>query len=273
MQTIIDLVSTLLPLLYALAAGNYLVFFLRADPISERTCTPFLISVATLHIFFFGLRSVAFGRWPITNFGEALSAVALAVAWVYLFEERIQRSRSTGVFILAVVTLLQLAASTLLHSLGHSPSAFADNPVYGLHAVAAVLCYASFSVGAVYGVMYLMLYRALKRKSFGLVFDRLPPLDVLASMGIGATFIGWALLTVTIGLGLTMGGLWRAIDDPSTLTAFVMWGIYTLAVGGYFALGWRGARAVYLSLFGFACALFLMVGAIYVWPTSHNFAT
>ncbi|MEL6544666.1 MAG: cytochrome c biogenesis protein CcsA, partial [Myxococcota bacterium] len=184
MQTVIDLVSTLLPLLYALAAGNYLVFFLRADPLAERTCTPFLLVVAGLHNLYFAMRIFTYGRYPITNMGEALSAVALAVVLVYLYEERIQKSRSTGVFILAVVTVLQLIASTLLHNMGDASSPLARSPIYGFHAVAAVLCYAAFAVGAVYGVMYLMLYRALKRKSFGLVFERLPPLDPHAGQDI-----------------------------------------------------------------------------------------
>lgn len=272
MQTVIDLVSTLLPILYALAAVNYSVYFFRRDPFAEKTCTPFLFSVFLVHIAFFALRIFTYHRYPITNMGEALSAVSLFVVLVYLYEERIQRSRSTGVFVLVVVTVLHLVASTLLHGLGDTDPVLAENPIYGLHAVAAVLCYAAFAVGAVYGVMYLLLYRALKRKSFGLVFERLPPLDVLASMGIGATLIGWALLSATILLGFAMGGLWSAIGDPTTLTVLGVWGVYAVAVGGYFALGWRGARTVYLSLFGFACALLAMVGSAYVWPSYHTFS-
>ncbi|MEO1481300.1 MAG: cytochrome c biogenesis protein CcsA [Myxococcota bacterium] len=272
MQTLIDLMATLLPLLYALATVNYLVFFVRADPFAEKTCTPFLFGVFLMHVGFFLVRIFTYGRYPITNMGEALSAVSLAVVLVYLYEERLQRSRSTGVFVLTVATVLQLIASSLLYSLGDTPSELAQNPIYGLHAIAAVLCYAAFAVGAVYGVMYLLLYRALKRKNFGLVFERLPPLDVLASMGIGATFIGWALLTATILLGFAMGGLWRSIDDPTTLIVLAVWVVYTFAIGAYFALGWRGARTVYLSLFGFACALMAMVGSAYVWPSYHTFS-
>lgn len=272
MQILINLVSTMLPLLYALAAVNYSVYFFRGDPFSRRTCTPFLVSVFLLHLSFFGLRIMAYERYPITNMGEALSAVSLFVVLVYVYEERVQQSRSTGTFVLVVVTALQLVASTLLHGLGETPSALANNPIYGLHAVVAVLCYASFAVGAVYGVMYLLLYRALKRRRFGRIFERLPALDVLASMGFGATLIGWGLLSATILLGFAMGGLWRSLDDPTTLTVLVVWTVYGLSIGGYFALGWRGTRSVYLSLVGFACALLAMVGSAYVWPGYHTFS-
>lgn len=272
MQTLIDLIATALPVLYALATVNYLVFFVRREPFAQRTCTPFLFGIFLLHIAFFLLRIFEFGRYPITHMGEALSAVALAVVLVYLYEERLQRRQSTGVFVLTLTTLLQLVASTLLYQTAETHALLAQNPIYGFHAIAAVLCYAAFAVGAVYGVMYLLLYRALKRKTFGLVFERLPPLDVLSRMGFGATLTGWTLLTATILLGFAMGGLWRAVDDPTTLTVLLVWGIYAVAVGGYFALGWRGARSVYLSLFGFTCAVMAMVGSAYFWPRYHTFS-
>ncbi len=53
MQTALDLLNTLLPLLYALAMVNYLVYLVRRDPFSERTCTPFLVSVFLLHLAYF----------------------------------------------------------------------------------------------------------------------------------------------------------------------------------------------------------------------------
>lgn len=273
MLTLIDLLTTLLPLLYALAAVNYLVFFLRSDPFAERTCTPFLFGIFLIHLSFFALRVFHFERYPITNMAEAFSAVALAVVLVYLYEERIQDSKVTGAFILAAVTILQLVASTLIQHIGPTDPTRGANAIYGLHAIAAVLCYAAFFVGAVYGAMYLLLYRALKRKRFGLLFERLPPLDVLASMGFGATLIGWGLLTATIGLGFAMGGLGRSLmADPTTITVMLVWAIYGCAIGAYFALGWRGARTVYISLVGFAVAMLAMVGAASVWESYHTFS-
>jgi ABC-type uncharacterized transport system permease subunit len=273
MLTLIDLLTALLPLLYGLATANYAVYFVRRDPFAERTCTAFTVFVFVLHGAFFALRAAHFGRPPIVSMPEMLSAVALAVAGVYLYVERIQRSKVTGVFLLGAVLLLQLASSTLVQ---HAPtaSANADSRFLGLHIMAAVLGYSAFAVGAVYGVMYVLLYRALKAKRFGIIFERLPSLDTLASMGFGATLLGWVLLTATIAFGLFMGSAATTSPyaDPHTFSTIFVWAIYGLSVLMHFGFGWRGARAVYLTLAGFAFAMLAMLGAA-LWPHLHTFST
>jgi ABC-type uncharacterized transport system permease subunit len=272
MQTAIDLLNTLLPLLYALAMVNYLVYLVRRDPFSERTCTPFLVSVFLLHLAYFVLLTLHHARAPIANMPEAISAVALSVVGVYLYVERVQRSKVTGAFQLAMVVVLQLIASTLMqHGVSASPSVTARSS-YSLHAIAAVLAHSAFVVGAVYAVMYVHMYRSLKRKKFGVIFERLPPLDTLASMGFGATALGWVLLTasVVVGLFLTRSVSEHAYRDPYALAAIGVWLVYGLALLGYFGLGWRGARAVYFSLAGFICAVVTISGAA-IWPMLHRF--
>ncbi|MEK7704009.1 MAG: cytochrome c biogenesis protein CcsA [Myxococcota bacterium] len=273
MRTVVDLVTALLPLLYGVAAVNYAVYFARRDPFAERTCTRFLVGVVTLHFVFLVLRAVHLGRYPIAMFPEYLTVVAFAVAGVYLYVERIQRSKATGAFIIALVTVLQVAASTSLPHVGAPKSEYLASPLFGLHTMAAVLGYSALAVGAVYGVMFLLLFRALKRKNFGLLFERLPSLDVLASMGFGATLLGWLFLTATILIGTAMSlqlfpGFYR---DPKFIITLFVWLFYGLAVAAYFLLGWRGARLVYLSLGGFAIAIVSVVGSHLVWHSFHAF--
>ncbi|MBC7793199.1 MAG: hypothetical protein H7Z43_05800, partial [Clostridia bacterium] len=76
----IDLFTTLLPLLYALAMVNYAVYLVRGDPFSERTCTPFLVSVFVLHVGYFSLFAALYGQSPVSSMPGVISAVALAVA-------------------------------------------------------------------------------------------------------------------------------------------------------------------------------------------------
>lgn len=273
MLTLIDLLTAVLPLLYGLATVNYVVYFVRRDAFAERTCSRFLFTIFVTHVGFFVLRSLTFHRYPIVSMPEALSAVALSITGTYLYVERIQRSKVTGAFLITMVALVQIVASTLLQH-GDTPSPLLeDNSVYGFHAIIAVLSYSALVVGAVYGLMFTLLYRALKLKRFGLLFERLPPLDTLAGMGFGATLLGWAFMTLTIGLGVVMSlsrvpTFWR---DPHTITATLVWTVYGVAVGAYFVLGWRGARAVYLSLAGFLFALVANVAAALGWPSFHQF--
>lgn len=278
MLGLIDLLIAALPLLYGLTAVNYTVYFLREDPFAERTCTLFLAGTVTVHLTFVVLLSAHFSRVPVATLPEALNLMALSVAVTYLYVERIEQHRSTGVFILPLVVALQLASSALLpHS---NPGALPqshlfESSFFGLHAIAAILGYTAFAVGAVYGLMYVLLYRALKAKNFGLMFDRLPSLDVLTKMMFGATFLGWLFLTVAIGLGvgMSMGQLPEFFLDPKFLSTIAVWVVYGAGVLTWYALNWRGARAVYFSLAGFVFALVAMLGSAFFWRSFHAFLT
>ena len=270
MQTAIDLLTTLLPLLYALAMVNYIVYLVRGDPFSERTCTPFLTAVFLLHLAYFGLSTALYGRAPINSMPAVISAVALAVAGVYLYVERVQGSKVTGAFQLAMVVLLQLIASTLVQHAATPGSDVTSHSTFGLHVIAAILAHAAFFVGAVYAVMYVHLYRSLKRKKFGVVFERLPPLDTLANMGFGATALGWVLLTASIVVGVVLSrSVAGSFSEPHVLSAIGVWFVYGVSLLAYFVLGWRGARSVYLALAGFVVAVLTISGSA-IWPMIHR---
>jgi ABC-type uncharacterized transport system permease subunit len=276
MALLVDLLTALLPLLYGLAAVNYALYFVRQEPFAERTCTPFLFGTVLVHFGFFALRYVQTARYPVANLPEVLSAIGLAVAVVYLYVERFQRSKTTGVFLVGMTAVVQLAASTFLpHVPEAEPVLLRETSLWALHTTFVVLGYSAFLVGALYGLMFGLLYNALKQKRFGLLFERLPSLDVLASMGIGAASIGLVGLTAVIGLGVAMSArlvpnFWA---DPKFISALVVWAFYAVAVGGYFVLGWRGARTVVLTLVGFFVAILTMVASSFLWQTFHAFST
>lgn len=273
MQGVLQLLTASLPLLYGLSAANYVVYFARQDRFAERLSTPFLLGCVGLHIVSLVLRAIHYGRQPIIGIAEVLSLIALAVAVIYLYVERVQRNRFTGAFILPMVVTLALGSSALMPASPAKVSELLSTPLFGVHAVFAVLGYTAFAVSAVYGVMHLMLYRALKKRRFGLVFERLPSLEVLANMGFWASFMGWIALTLTIGIGIVMSvklvpGFYA---DPKFATTIFVWGVYGFGVLARFVWGWTGTRSVYLSLAGFALAMAAMVGSTYLWKSFHDF--
>jgi HemX protein len=274
MLILIDLFIALLPLLYGLAAANYATFFVRREPFAERTCTPLLVATIAVHLVFLLTRYVYLGRYPIASVPEVLTFVAFAVAAIYVYVERVTASKATGVFLVSMAGILQLIASTFIAH-GASPEAplLYRTSVWHTHTSLAVLGYSAFAVGAVYGLMFVLLYRALKQKRFGIVFERLPSLDVLASMGMGAALLGWVLLTAAIVLGVVMS--FRLVPDfyydPKVISSMVAWTAYALSIGAYFLLGWRGARTVYVSLVAFSIALLTMLGSALPWSSFHVF--
>lgn len=273
MQGVLQLLTVLLPLLYGLSAANYVVYFSRPDRAAERLSTPFLLGCVGVHVVSLLLRALHYGRQPILGIAEVLSVIALAVAVVYLYVERVQRNRFTGAFILPMVVTLALGSSALMPQGPAKVPELLATPLFGVHAVFAVLGYTAFAVSAVYGVMHLMLYRALKQQRFGLVFERLPSLEVLANMGFWASFMGLVALTLTIfiGIGMSVKLVPGFYADPKFVTTIFVWAIYGFGVFARFVWGWTGTRAVYLSLTGFALAMSAMVGSTYIWKSFHQF--
>jgi len=273
MVMLLDLLTALLPLLYGLAAANYSVHFVRHEPFAARTCTPVLLATLGAHGAFLIARGVHLGHYPLSNPGEMLSVMAFAIAAVYLYVERVQGAKETGAFLVGMATLVQLAASALLsHSPANQAALLAKTSLWGVHTICAVLSYSAFFVSAVYGVMYALLYRTLKSKRFGLLFDRLPSLNVLANMGMGAALLGWVFLSLALGLGTLMAvrlvpGFY---SDPKFISSVLAWIVYAATVAAYFPLGWRGARTVYASLVAFAVAVIAMAGSVLPW-SFHTF--
>ena len=274
-QVLLDLLTVVLPVLLWLAAANYAVVFARQEPFAQKICSPLLASAFALHVLFLVLRYLAFERYPIANSPEALTVIAASIVGVYLYVERIQKNQSTGVFLVSVAALVQTVASSFLPHVGPARTDLMAKPLFGLHTLSAAFGYTAFAVGAVYGLMFLLLYRALKAKEFGLVFERLPSLDVLSRMSFGATLVGWVFLSLTMALGVVMSfGLFpNFYKDPQFIIAIVVWCIYAVGIWTYVVHGWRGARNVAVSLVGFGVVVFGFLGKAFLWSSFHAFFT
>lgn len=276
MDTLLSLLNSTLPLLYGMAAVNYQVYFVREDAFAERTSSRFLLGILVAHASYMLLRALHLGQVPMMGLGSMFSVMAIAVTGVYLYVERLQKNRFTGAFIVPMIVVLQLLSSALIDQPAPVPKGeVIAGPLFGLHMMVAMLGYTAFAVGAVYGLMHVLMYRALKRKKFGLVFERLPSLDQLASMGFWSGFLGWAFLTLTIALGIVMSlqHFPNFYKDPKFLATILVWIVYGGSVFAHFVLGWRGARSVQLSLLGFAFAVFAILGSELIWKTFHAFET
>ncbi|MBJ79926.1 MAG: hypothetical protein CMH60_01275 [Myxococcales bacterium] len=275
MALLIDVLVALLPLLYGVAAVNYAVYFVRHDDFAKRTCTKILAATFCIHIVFFLLRFSVYQRFPMANLAEVLSMIALAVCTIYLYVEKVQGSKETGCFVLSFVVLLQVIASGLLPHAVTPGSEILATPLFGMHLVFAVFGYSGFFVGAAYSFMAFLLYRSLKQQNFGLIFDRLPSLDVLIQMSFGAALLGWCTFSLAILLGMIMSVQMGShfLKDPQFIATIIIWFIYAFTVMAYFKLGWRNIRAIYLSLFGFSVALVAVLGAMFIRTSFHGFSS
>lgn len=282
MTQILPALGLLVPVLYVLAWANYALLFFRDHPLARRTATPFLVSVLGVHLLTLVVQAGVMRRCPMGNLPEVLSVLVLSVVAVYLVLEHRQGNRYTGVFLLALVAPVAVIAFAVPVPDG-PVSKLLKSPLFGVHTTLALLGYASLTVCAVYGIMFLLLHRALKRQTFGLVFQRLPSLDGLAGMTVSAAVIGFVALTLTIAVGILWGI--RAVEqnlslnaasfwsDPKIYFTVLVWAVYGMAILARFLLRWSNRSVVLLFLAGFVMAV-LAVVVLNTWlHTFHRFTT
>jgi ABC-type uncharacterized transport system permease subunit len=219
------------------------------------------------------LRGLSQHRHPIANPLESMTMIAFAVAVVHLYIELTHKNQGAGAFVIGLVFVFQLIASAFMRPVA-DVNPILRSPLFGLHTGAAILGYSGFAVSAAYGILFLLLYRELKASRFGRLYDRLPPLELLTQMSIRAAAVGLACLTVGIVVGIVWSSqlgldVWR---DPKFVFTVLLWLVYAICLGAYYALGWSGRRVVYFSLIGFALMIFSMAVVHVLFRSFHSFA-
>ena len=143
-----------------------------------------------------------------------------------------------------------------------------------LHMLCSLVSYAAFLVAFVSGALFLVQERQLKRKRMGLLFHRLPPLEVLDRLNFLSLGVGFGLLSLGIGCGLLgsrlLLGRWGAGDPKAYLTVLV-WGLYLSLWLVRLRAALRGRRVAWLSVLGFSLVLVAVVGAGWVLHSPHPY--
>ncbi len=263
MSLFLDAANILLPLAYLLAAAAYGLIFFGSQPLAGqagRVATPGLAVAVAFHLAYLVALTAHWGQFPAATVSQALSIVAFSVAAVYLFIEWHGRERSTGFWMVSLVFFFQLLASVLMRPNPPSREIFHD-PFFAAHVSLALLGYAAFVVAAVYAFLFLQLYRELKAGRFSTFYGKLPPLEVLERMMLGALSAGFVTLT---GAVIT-GGFWAErlydnwLHDPKILVTLATWGLYAAALLLRRLQRWQGRQTALASLAGLAAILFSLV--------------
>jgi ABC-type transport system involved in cytochrome c biogenesis permease subunit len=119
-----------------------------------------------------------------------------------------------------------------------------------------MLAYAAFALSFVLSLLYLIQNRQIRRGRTGVLFARLPSLDVIGRMNRTTVTIGLVVLSVSVVLGVAWARrVWTAPVD-----AKLAWALVTLLVYGVLLCmdrrGWAGRRVALLSIVGCIVVLF-----------------
>lgn len=255
---------TLALIAYVAATGLALAYLIQREEGVYRLATAATMAGWALQTIALVARTVEAGRPPFWTFPEAVSVSVWAAVLLELWAERQYRIKVLGAFVLPVVVVLSISKTVAMPGLEAIAPAL-HNVWITVHVVLALLGIAAFVLNFAGGIMYLLQERQLKARRPGTFYYRLPSLEALDRLTFRTLTLGFPFLTV----GLIIGALWAGRFDPLIASSAVAWVIYAFTLAGRAVAGWRGRRAAYFAILGFA-ALVLTLGAGFLMPGPHG---
>ncbi len=219
---------------------------------------PLVLAVAVpLHAAYIGLASIVAHVCPVESLHFVASASSLGAAALYLVLRRRFAIDALGAFV-APAALTAVLGSRFVGVPVHR----AGGGLLALHITANVLGDAMFLLAAGAAALYLVQEKQLKKKRARGLLGRLPALDALDRAGHRLLLAGFPLLT----LGIITGSVWSqkvesgsAADVARGLFAYATWLLFAAVLVLRAVAGWRGRRAAYGTLAGFAFAVAVLV--------------
>jgi ABC-type transport system involved in cytochrome c biogenesis permease subunit len=273
MKSLLEAVSYLLPLCYFLTVWFYARGFFRDEKFAERIKTPFLAATLGLHLLYIILRTKYLSHPPITSIFELMSILSFSIAAAYLYLETRTKVRGTGYFILNLSFFFQLFSSLFIRN------EVDVNPVLksewvGIHVTTALLGYSAIAISAVYGFLYLMLYHNIKSSKFGVIYKKLPSLEILEGMSFRAILFGFTMLTIAIVIGAAW--LPRAFEsfsyfDTKLIGTSLIWLVYGVGLFAKRLAGWQGRKMMIISVSAFCLAVFSLTVINLFFSEFHTF--
>lgn len=203
-------------------------------------------------------RAVATGHGPFANMYEFSMAFAFGILLAYMWFERRYHQRILALIALPVALAMMLYASTIPAEIEPLVPALQNNLLLTVHVAVAIVAYGSFSIAFAASLLYLVQPEGGR---WGL-----PTPQVLDEIGYRAVMVGFPFLTLTIILGAVWaetawGTYWSW--DPKETASLVTWLIYGAYLHARVMRGWRGNRAAWLLVLGFAATLFTYFGNLF----------
>ena len=272
-NTILFVLTQIVPLLYFATTALYGVHFFKEIPFAAKFKQPALILTVVTHVADLGLLTSMEGYRLSYSAYNLMSMVALTLAITYMFIEFTTKSDKTGFFVIAFAAVSELFSSILSahsHSAGPAFSGFG----IGVHLIASIFGFSSISIAGLYSGMYLVLYRQIRLNRFGLLFQRLPNLEVLELLIMHAVMFGFFFLSITLAAGVVeQRSLGESINllEPKLISLLIIWLLYGVSLFIKPLFGWdiKHMAVMLIALFVLITAL-LFIMSLFVTPTFHS---
>ncbi len=273
MRTLSEILGFVVFAMYGASSAAYLRHFFQPDAAVGAYKRTLFRATLALHAAYLAVGWAAAGHMPLYNRFAILAVVVFAYSLIYLVVETRTGQAEVGGFILALATIF---FGVSLFSFGQPVELDArfQGPMFAFHISTVILAYSALFLGFLFAGLYLLLYYEIKEHRLGRIYQRLPPLELLATMSNHANILGFGFLTV----GIVAGSLWakQVWDlyfglDPKLIATAAVWLIYGAGVLAARLPGWSRKRSAYVSVLGFFTLVFSFVLLHSVVVSQHNF--
>jgi cytochrome c-type biogenesis protein CcsB len=226
-------------------------------------------------------RGLAVHRAPWGNMYEFVTALTCVAVIFFLFAMIRYRAWTLGVFVMGAVVVTLGLAETLIYTAPGDLVPALQSYWLDIHVTAMTLATGIFFVPAVLGFVYLWVDRYTRRVAAGQaapgngIVRRLPSIEQLDRLTYRTIVFGFPVWT----FGVIAGAIWADQAwgrywgwDPVETWAFITWVLYAAFLHARATAGWRGRRAHYVQLLGFASLIFnILVVQVFI-AGMHSYA-
>ena len=245
--------------LYAVACVLYLIQLTRGSEKSRRAPGFVFVTALGAHLAFLLLEPPVTQELQISDISQILSVssfligIAFLLAW-YRFDVTI-----LGAFVAPLSLMLFLASGLGSSYAPVSPPV--ESAMLSLHILANILGLVAFAIAFVAGIAYLLQEHLLRQRQLTGVFQRLPSLGVLDTIGLRSVLTGFPLLT----FGMVTGTFWLVRSGGSQFfvsqaLGLIAWTIFAGVIVLRVAAGWQGRKAAMGTMMGFVFTLLVLLG-------------
>ncbi len=262
MLSTVHTLNILLSYLYLITFGVYLYNFISEKDKGNNANRILLFVTLLLHVIYLLVRTVEFNHPPITNKFEIFTVLSFALAFAYFILELLTDVKKTGAFIVFFSLIFQFISSIFIQDL-IEVNEILRSRLLGIHVMSALLGYSGFTIAAVYGGLFFLLYRDIKLNRYGFLFKRLPSLEILEKLNFYSVLIGFILLTISMMIGF----FWLPIAfpnisyfDPKLISFIVVWFVFGIGILAKLIAKLYGKKVIIFSLVGFL----IVLGSLFV---------
>jgi ABC-type uncharacterized transport system permease subunit len=195
------------------------------------------------------------------HFFAALSLVGACIAALCLLVNITRPVATLGVIVFPLAAFLLLTDTFAAPSTQPLPIEWQIK----LHVVFALVAYSVLSIAALLAILLALQERALRLRQFGGIARSLPPLTLTESLVFQLIAVGFMLLTLTLVSGiLFVDNLFAQHLIHKTVLSIAAWIVFGALLFGRWRYGWRGRRAVRLTLVGMMLLLLAFFGSRFV---------